>query len=145
MISAVQKDNKSPVELLDPQELTFVLRLTEFPRKLTIGEAAEVAGYDAGYGYRKARTPRIRAAMDEILDERESGLKVDTQNVLRSLATRAVERGDNEAAKIYLEAVGRGSNGVRIVNNVTATTAVENAPLESRIAGLSRGELLPQD
>lgn len=138
MRASTQPVEKSALDELNEKEVAFVFRLTEFPRKCTISEAGVSVGYDERYSYRKAQTPKIQAAIREIVSERSADFETQTYRVLKAMGNMA-EDGETDAAKIYLDAMGRGNQGVRIVNTVTAT-AGETRPLEDRIRGAFEGD-----
>jgi hypothetical protein len=118
---------------LTPKEQAFVDAITTPPFP-----TMEVAAAEAGLSYSWARQirhmPHIANAVDERMAEFERINRIRGQAVMDRLDRRS-ERDDsvgNEAAKLYLEAIGRVGRGAQI--NVTQTVSqTQEGPIEDRI------------
>jgi hypothetical protein len=92
----------------------------------TVADAGEAAGYGRAYAYKLHNLPHIQDAIAQRCAELERDNQRKAQAVLSALAERGLKERGDEAAKIFLQAIGRVGGGVTVVNNVSATAGGES-------------------
>jgi hypothetical protein len=130
---------------LTVREKAFVELVASFTDTRSIAAKAASVGYkNPKTGYRVCRRPLVAQAIQRRVDE---GLRLQRTRglaVLADLANRAIENGDNSAARTFLESIGmiqRGGVNVGIAVN-TSTQAVGGFPERLRRAFEERREML---
>lgn len=119
---------------LEPQQLAFVERYST-PPYVSIAKAAEAVGYTPDYAYQLARLPHVAAAIKKRTAELQEANSDLHQRLIAKYGSSAVNGDGREAredAKIFLQALNVGQNGVKV--GVTVNTGdKQEEQLEDRI------------